>query len=200
MLEARSALDRHLQHGRFGAVSETPSLILSERPVGALVQIAGWRGSFERHAAPLMRRLGFHGIGDFATAQSAADAVAFRIAPERVLLDLASASTWDAIAPAIDQAATPTLDLSHARTVVRVEGRDAANLLARLLPIDFDDTVFGMGCFAQSGLHSAGVLVHRLSRPIPTYDIYIPSSYAVTVWGMIAESAVPFGYQVGASR
>jgi sarcosine oxidase subunit gamma len=196
MLEFRSALDGHLKPGRYGAAADPGKLILSERPLGVLMQVGGWRDSFESVASPLLQRLGFAGIGDFAMAQSAGEAIAFRTAPERILLNFPSPTAWEAVAAGIDQAATPTLDLSHARTVVRVSGPAAAGLLARLLPIDFDDAAFGPDRFVQSTLHSVGVLVHRAARPMPCFDIYIPSSYAVTVWDMITHNAVSFGYEV----
>jgi sarcosine oxidase subunit gamma len=196
MLEFRSALDGHIAPGRFGAATASEPLILSERPLGTLVQVSGWRDSFEGAAAPLLRRLGFAGVGNFASAQSVGEAVAFRVAPERILLNLASPAAWEAVVAGIDQAVTPTLDLSHARTVVRVGGPAAAGLLARLLPIDFDDSAFGPGRFVQSALHSVGVLAHRRTQSVPCFDVYIPSSYAVTVWEMITHNAASFGYEV----
>jgi sarcosine oxidase subunit gamma len=199
MLEVRPALNGHLRSGRFGAESADPPVTLSECPTGMLVQIAGWRDAFEATATPLMLRLGFAGIGDFASAQTAGEATAFRIAPERVLLRLPSPDAWRSVASSIDQAVTPTLDLSHARTIVRVSGPEAPNLLARLLPIDVDDEAFGPDRFAQSGLHSVAVLVHRRRHAGPRFDLYIPSSYAVSVWELIADTAAPFGYRVNAS-
>ncbi|MDQ2078774.1 hypothetical protein RA307_01150 [Xanthobacteraceae bacterium Astr-EGSB] len=196
MLEFRSALDGHLSPGHFGAAAEPGKLILSERPLGALVQVGGWRDSFESVAAPLLQRFGFAGTGGFAMAQTAGEAIAFRTAPERILLNFPSPAAWEAVAAGIDQAATPTLDLSHARTVVRVSGPAAAGLLARLLPIDFDDAAFGPDRFVQSTLHSVGVLVHRRARSAPCVDLYMPSSFAVTVWEMVTHNAASFGYQV----
>jgi sarcosine oxidase subunit gamma len=196
MLEFRSALDGHLTLGRFGAAAEPEKLILSERPVGVLMQVGGWRDSFASVAAPLLQRLGFAGIGDFAMAQKAGEVIAFRIAPERVLLNFPSPAAWEAVAAHIDQAVTPTLDLSHARTVVRVTGPSAAGLLARLVPIDFDDTAFGPDRFVQSTLHSVGILVHRRAQSAPCFDLYMPSSYAVTAWEMVTHNAASFGYEV----
>lgn len=200
MLEYRSALDGRLHPGRFGAQVEAVSLTLSERPLGTFVQLSGWRDSFESVATPVMQRLGFGSIGDFRTAQTAGDAVAFRVAPERILLNVPSPALWATVAPGIDRATTPTLDLSHARTVVRVGGSSATALMARLLPIDFDEVAFGPDHFVQSGLHSVAVLVHRRSRPGPCFDIYIPSSFAVSVWEVITDTAAPFGYRVGGTR
>ena len=196
MPELRSALTAHLKPGRFGAADG--QLILCERPVGALMQLSGWRDSFESAAGRLLARLGFDGIGGFDHAQASDKAVAFRTAPERVLLRLTSASDWAAIARDVDAALTPVLDLSHSRTLVRVAGAAAPDLMARLMPIDLDADVFTPGRFVQSGIHSTAVLAHRADEPggAPVFDLYMPRSFAASLWDFITETALPFGFRV----
>jgi heterotetrameric sarcosine oxidase gamma subunit len=199
MPELRSALAAALRPGRFGAGSGEPALALSERPLGTLIQLSGWRDTFEAAAGAVLQRLGFAGIGDFDRAQDTAAGVAFRIAPERVLMRLTSFDAWQAVAAGIDPALTPVLDLSHSRGLLAIAGGDASALLARLLPIDFDEAAFPPGHFVQSGIHSVAVLVHRPVVPgAAVFEIYLPRSYAASVCNLIAESAAPFGYRVDA--
>lgn len=201
MPELRSALTAELRPGRFGAGSDEPSLVLSEQPLGTLVQISGWRDSFAGAAGAVLQRLGFAGVGEFDRAQATTAGVAFRIAPERVLVRLASSASWQAVPDGIDPALTPVLDLSHARTVVAVAGADVPALLARLLPIDFDDRAFPPGHFVQSGIHGVAVLVYRpATSGAGGFEIYLPRSYAASIWDLIAESAAPFGYRVDGPR
>jgi len=199
MPEVRSALTSHLQPGRFGAAGESP-LVLSERPLGTLIQLSGWRDSFENAARPLLARLGLEGIGMFDRAQISEKALAFRIAPERLLLRLPSAAVWAEIDPGIGPAQTPFLDLSHSRTLIRIGGAHAAALLARLMPIDFDEQAFGAGRFVQSGIHTVAVLVHRAADAdgAPAFDIYLPRSFTASLWDFIAQTAMPLGYRVDA--
>jgi len=198
MPELRSALASVLRPGRFGAAADAPSLVLSEQPLGTLIQLSGWRDSFEDAAGSVLHRLGFPGPGGFAAAQGTAAGLAFRIAPERMLLRLASPVAWAAVAADIDPALTPVLDLSHSRCLLAIVGADAPALLARLLPIDFDDASFPPGHFVQSAIHSVAVLVHRPAAPGAAFAVYLPRSYAVAVWSVLAESAAPFGYRVAA--
>jgi sarcosine oxidase subunit gamma len=195
--ELRSALSVHIKPGRFGAAGE-PQLVLSERPLGALMQIAGWRNSFENAVRPLMAHLGLGGIGRFDHAQRSRNALAFRIAPERVLLRLPTGAGWAELESMLDPMQTPFLDLSHSRTLVRVAGTKAPDLLARLMPIDFDERVFGPGHFVQSGIHTVSVLVHRQDDEsgAPVFDIYMPRSFAVSLWAFITQTALPLGYHV----
>jgi sarcosine oxidase subunit gamma len=198
MPELRSALTGHLRLGRFGAAGEP--LILSERPLGTLIQLSGWPEGFEGAVRPLLARLGFQGCGSFDRAQLSDKALAFRISPERLLLRLKSAGDWAEVDSGIDQALTPVLDLSHSRTVIRVAGANAAALLARLLPIDFEEQAFGPGRFVQSGIHTVAVLVHRDADEagVRAYDIYVPRSFAASTWDLITRTAMPFGYRVDA--
>ena len=196
MPELRSALAAHIKPGRFGAAGG--QLVLSERPLGTLIQLSGWRDSFEDAARPLMARFGLDGGGAFDRAQASAKALAFRVAPERVLLRPASPDDWAAARGSIDPAQTPILDLSHSRTLLRVAGVAAADLMARLMPIDFDAQAFGPGRFVQSGIHSTAVLAHRADAAdgAPVFDIYMPRSFAASLWDFITQTAMPFGYRV----
>ena len=189
MAESRSALATHLHPGRHGAGSHAPELVLGEAPMGKLLQLSGWPDSFQRAGEAVMLSFGFAGIGAFGVVQEAGEALAFRCAPERVLLHLPP----DIAAPLVDPALTPLLDLSHSRTRITIAGGQASGLLVRVLPIDLDETVFPPGHFAQTGLHGAGVLLHRR---VDRFDIYVPRSYAVSVWRMLCVNAQGFGYLV----
>lgn len=105
---------------------------------------------------------------------------------------------WDAAAPGIDPALTPDLDLSHSRTVIRVARADAADLLARGLPIDLNDDVLGPDRLVQSSIHSIAVLVHRRAGQghAPVFEFHVPRSCAVAIWKFLTESAAPFDYRV----
>lgn len=198
MPDMRSALTGRLTPGPFGAAGGR--LAFSERPLGPLIQIAGWHDSFESAVRPLLARLGLDGAGSFDRAQISDKAAAFRIAPERVLLRPASAEECAAIMSDADPALTPVLDLSHSRMLLRISGAAAPDLMARLMPIDFDTQVFGVGRFVQSGIHTVPVLVHRAAdmAGAPVFDLYLPRSFAASLWDFIAQTALPLGYRVEA--
>jgi heterotetrameric sarcosine oxidase gamma subunit len=196
MPELRSALATEARAGRFGAGSGEPSVVVSERPLGTLIQLSGWRDNFGAAGGAVLQRFGFPGVGEFGRAQVAQDAVAFRIAPERVLVRFAS-STFSQKLEGVGVALTPVLDLGHSRTLVAIAGTGAPDLLARLLPIDFDEAGFPPGHFVVSAMHSVAVMVHRLADPPGSvFEVYLPRSLAAALWKVIAESAAPFGYQV----
>ena len=198
MPEFRSPLAACFLPGRYGAGTGDAPLTLGEMPLGALFQIAGWPQNFATKARTILGELGFVGIGDYATAQRAPGAIAFRIAPERILVRLFHPGAWGAVIAAADPVETPILDLGHSRTVMQIAGPAAKELLVRLLPLDLDEGVFTPNQFAQTGLHGVSVLLYRAddTPAALVYDLYVPYTWTRTVWDMLRECAAPFGYRV----
>ena len=112
--------------------------VLRERTAGGMFQVSGWPGSFEGSATPLLRALGFGGLGDFRTAQvsgtgdpgsgdseagpdgKGTGGVSFRIGPERVLVCLGEAEAFWRAAAGLDLSLSPVLDLTASRRIFRI--------------------------------------------------------------------------------
>lgn len=91
------------------------------------------------------------------------------------------------------------LDLSHSRTVMRVEGQRAGDLLARFMAIDFSDARFPDGAVAAARFdHIAALAVRCDAGQAPGFDVYVHRSYAVSAWVDLLESANQLGVTVGA--
>ncbi len=189
MLEPRSPITSSLA-ATSGALS---SLRLSERAPGALLQIAGW-ADFEAASAPALSELGFKGLGDYQEARTSGSAIAYRIAPDRLLLRHGEQEGLLTAARALDPETACCLDLSHARWVFGIEGATAASLLARLVPIDCDPAVFPTGRFAQTAIHHVGVLLDRRSEQ--QWELLIPVTWAQSLWDYLCEAAGPLGYRL----
>jgi sarcosine oxidase subunit gamma len=199
MLEIRSALTGCMVPGRYGIGA--PGITFAERPIGCLMQLAGWPSRFEQAALTIMQRLGFENLGDYQIAQGDATKAAFHIAPETVLLSFGSFGScggWEGAAVDVDQDHLVMLDLSHAKVRIAIDGSKAKDLLARVLPIDLHDEVFKEGHFAQTGFNSISVLLHRLQdrKKTPMYDLYVPYTLAASIWHTLTSNALPFGYEV----
>ncbi|MEM9605743.1 MAG: sarcosine oxidase subunit gamma family protein [Pseudomonadota bacterium] len=82
------------------------------------------------------------------------------------------------------------VDLSHARTQVRVSGEAAATLLMRHLPLNLNDAAFPVGAVASSAIHHVGVTVWRSERG---YELFAPRGFAASVWALLLETAAQFG-------
>jgi methylglutamate dehydrogenase subunit D len=87
--------------------------------------------------------------------------------------------------PAQIGAVTP---LSHSRTCMYIEGPEAAQVLAKGVPLDFHPDIFRVDHFALTGIHHTPVLIHRSAQH--RYEIYALRTYALTVWEWLTDAAV----------
>ncbi|MBT4905834.1 MAG: hypothetical protein HOM58_04935 [Rhodospirillaceae bacterium] len=202
MAEFRSSLASRLNPGNFGAITTHAPLILSERVLGHFFQIAGWPDDFDAKVAPVLSALGFSDSGRVGLVQEAGAHRLFRIAPERLLIHSEIPMAWNLASELADTGALALLDLSHARTVIRIEGPVARDLLARLVPLDFHEDNFPAGCFALTGINTIPVLLNRSAdrADMPGYDLFVPYSWAASLWDLICKASLPFGYQISNSR
>lgn len=152
-----------------GTLSDLARVTIDEIEIGHLTQLAGW-SNFEAAAANLLQSLGIALPADYRMPVRAGATTAWRVAPDRVLVhsaaELRLASSED----------IAVLDLSQARVCLSVTGLGAAGLLSRVVALDFSETAFPIGSFAQTGLHHVGVLIERTGRE--TFLVFIPTTWA----------------------
>ena len=118
----------------------------------------------------------------------------YRIAEDQYWLVTQDPAAAAALARAIAPQVATITALNHARIRLVIEGAAATALLARLVTIDLRPTAFPAGCFAQTGVHHAGVLLERSGAE--RYEMYVLRTYAVSTWEWIVDAAMPFGYDI----
>ena len=175
----RSALLGHLRAGNFPAGEQTPGVTLAERWPLAILQIDGLPGGpADRPAATRMP-----GVPPL-----------LQVGPQRWLvidrrdrLDSLSASLATGLEGFV------VTDLSQARTVLRIGGGKARDVLAKGCALDLHPGVFPVGsCTATSVVGLAAVLV--AVDDAPTYDLHVARTYGQYVWEWICEAAAEYGY------
>ena len=80
-------------------------------------------------------------------------------------------------------------DLSHARTVFRISGSSAAEVLAKGCPVDIEALDEGACCVSLLG--PVSVVIHCLEDG-DGYDVYGPRSYARSLWEWLHDAAAEF--------
>ena len=175
----RSALLGHLRAGNFPAGEQTPGVTLAERWPLAILQIDGLPGGpADRPAATRMPGV----------------APLLQVGPQRWLvidrrdrLESLSASLATGLEGFV------VTDLSQARTVLRIGGGKARDVLAKGCALDLHPGVFPVGsCTATSVVGLAAVLV--AVDDAPTYDLHVARTYGQYVWEWICEAAAEYGY------
>lgn len=198
MPDRRSALAAVYRTGRYGAGERDVGVVVRERIGRTLVQISGSPGAFGSVCRALEDRIGC-GIPQRCSAAASRDAISiFRVSPERLWV---AGPTNDGTLRDLDAATLSSgavvCEIGHSRTVVRVTGACAQELLNRGLPVDLDALVFPVDAVAQSVIHQMPVLVHRAALADGhCFDVYVTSDYAVSFWEWLTEAAQGFGCQV----
>jgi heterotetrameric sarcosine oxidase gamma subunit len=90
-------------------------------------------------------------------------------------------------------------DQSGGRTVLRMGGNRARDVLAKGLPIDLDPRAFPLGSAATSAISHIGVQLWQ-ADDTRSYDLAIFRSLSESFWRWLTASAAEFGYEVTPAR
>jgi methylglutamate dehydrogenase subunit D len=175
----RSALFGHLRAGNFPAGEEAPGVTLAERWPLAILQIDRLPG----------------GRADRSAGERMPGVRLLQVGPERWLV-VDHRDRLEGLAASLAGAADAgfvVTDLSQARTVLRIAGRQARDVLAKGCALDLHPGVFPVGsCAATSVAGLAAVLV--AVNGTPTYDLHVARTCGQYVWEWTCEAAAEYGY------
>jgi sarcosine oxidase subunit gamma len=204
VVERLSAVASAYRAGTFGAVETSgPGLVIAERRPLQIVQIAAQRGVEEVVRGAVVEALGVIAPAEPNTVTSGEGETLLWIGPRRWLVVAAEEGGRDlmqALRGALSPAEAAVTELGNGRTVWRLSGRNARDVLSKGTSIDLHKRAFPPGRCAQALLGHASALIHAVDAA-PTFDLYVARSFALTVWEWLTEAAAEYGYQVtGAVR
>lgn len=158
-----------------------------------LTHISSWIGGWPALAARLGPLLPVPELTG-QTAQQGADWIA-RTGPEELWLITAP----DSALPAQLQAAlTPdvghTLDLSHARCRLSMQGAGVVPTLQKLYALDFRGPAFGISEVRLTGSHHLPALLHRTASD--AFDLYLHTTYAHDQVDSVFDAALEWGAEL----
>ncbi|MEM7429786.1 MAG: sarcosine oxidase subunit gamma family protein [Pseudomonadota bacterium] len=195
MAEIRSALALVYEPGRKGAGSGDAAVSIKEITGRDIVQFAAWPDTVAAAAKKAAKTVGHALPDDTFIAASKAKTTVFRIAPEKFLIVCpVRAGMGAALSKAFKAEQAVVTELGHSRTILRVSGDAARDVLARGMPVDLDQGVFARGAFVQTGIHGVAVLCHRSGRD--QFDLIMPRNFAVNIYEWLEETAAQFGCTV----
>ena len=193
----RSALEGHYRIGRIGARGEgAPGVVLAQCRPRSMAQVNG-----APEPGVLAEALGAS-AADVAPNRAfdagAADAGAVRYAwngPGRWLAESAGRAPGELVRH-IEDALLPhgasATDLSHARTVLRVSGPAATDLLAKLCPIDVESMRTGDSAVTLAGPFNVQVV----KTGDEEFRLYVFRSFGLAMWEMLRDEAAEFGAEI----
>ena len=199
MLEAVSPLRGHSAARVVQRGADEPPVILAERDLVSLVQVAAWPDTAEQvtdTVASLLRCAPPQGP---AGSSGDAEGAILALAPGRLLAESRDPRLAQRLAEQIGPELGAVTDLSHARIAIRVSGTKAAWVLAKGLALDLHPAAFPPLKVAQSAIHEVGVIVRRLSPEKlggDSFDLYVYRGFALSFWEWLTAAAAETGYRV----
>ena len=188
----RSALQGHYRTGRFGARPEDPpGVVLAECHPRSVAQLNG-----APECGVLAEALGISEAD--VTLNRSFDAGAVRYAwngPGQWLAESAEhhpSELTRQVENALRTHGASTTDLSHARTVVRISGPAATDLLAKLCPIDVEVMRTGDSAVTLAGPFN----VQIVKTADEAFRLYVFRSFGLAMWEMLQDEAAEFGGEV----
>jgi sarcosine oxidase subunit gamma len=184
--------------GRFGKPDGEPGVLISERVGLGLATVAARKGQAPALKAAVAEAYGVALPESSAVAQG--PAVSFIGQGPGQWLAVSETLANEALARDLAQhiaGLASISDQSGGRTVLRVSGKRAREVLAKGLPIDLDPRAFPLGSAATSVISLMGVQLWQLDDT-RSYDIAIFRSLSQSFWRWLTASAAEFGYEVTA--
>ena len=182
MPEARSSLHDVIRPGRFGpARPDEHGLVIAEHRGRRIVQVTAWQETRD----PVYHRI--------RSLVSVADAI-LDIGGARFWIVSDDPDTMSRLGNAFGIREASVLDLSHSRTCIALEGPSVRRALAKGVPLDLHPAIFREGEAAQTVVDHVGILIRRTGTD--RFELFVPRSYAVSLWAWLTESAAEFGYEV----
>ena len=191
-----SALDDVVVHGRFGrSLPEGPGVALSLIHPCEVVSLIAARGKTRALAAAMKKDFGLD-LPDMGASASARGVSLHGTAPEQWLA-VAPASAAGTLAGRLDRklgSMAMVTDQSHGRTVMRIEGARARDVLAKGTAVDLRPTSFKPGMCAATQIGHVGVLIACTGTD--SFELSVLRSFAEGFWLGLCELALEWGYEV----
>ena len=182
-----SAVGAGFAPGHYGARTDHPGVFLSERSAGAVHTIFGQPRSGGVFDADDRVEAGrYHSQGH----------TRWMPVGPREWLVLGDAQTPEpAGAAAFLDGEARMFDLTHARTIVRLSGEHAADVLAKGCPLDLTAMEPGSGASSVLGPFSVVIM-----RDAAGYEVVFNRTYARSGWEWLVRSSLEFGVEIQAAQ
>lgn len=195
-LHALSALAGIAVPGRFGKPDGEPGVMIGELSGLGLATVASRQGQDAALKSAVLQAYGVQLPESSRVAQgSAVSFIGYGLGQR---LAVSESLAHEALAGDLSQrlaGLASISDQSGGRTVLRVSGPRARDVLAKGLPVDLDPRAFPLGSAAASVIGHMGVQLWQVDDT-RTYDIAVFRSLSQSFWRWLTASAAEFGYEV----
>jgi heterotetrameric sarcosine oxidase gamma subunit len=196
MLTQISALDDMIVPGRFGrSLPQGPGVALTLVHPCEVATLIAAEGKSRALSAAVRKDFGLDlpGMGGSATARG----VSLHGSTPEQWLAVAPGAAAGSLAARLDRklgALAMVTDQSHGRTVMRIEGPRARDVLAKGTAVDLRPTSFKPGMCAATQIGHVGVMI-ACTGP-DSFELSVLRSFAEGFWLGVCELALEWGYEI----
>ena len=186
--------------GRYDKDEGEPSVVITELTGLGLATVACRKGQASALSAAVRKAYGVDLPASSRVAQGAT--ISFIGYGPGQWLAVSEALANEALASELAaklQGLASVSDQSGGRTVLRVSGNRARDVLAKGLPLDLDPRAFPLGSAATSAISHIGVQLWQ-ADDMRSYDLAVFRSLSESFWRWLTASAAEFGYEVTPAR
>lgn len=119
---------------------------------------------------------------------------AFGVAPGKFLVSDDRDDLASIFAEAMEPDTGTVTDLSHGRTVIRIEGPEVEWIMAKFFALDFSLPAFPVGAGRSTAHHDIFAQIQRTAAE--QFDIYVFRSFARSFWTALCRGCEEVGYEV----
>ena len=188
---AESPLAGHYEPGEHGNLDFGAQLTLNERFPLAIADVCAWPGADTTTANAIRRATGLaltvtkDAVGE--TSQ------AFQHAPGRWTVIATDPAQPETLTKAVGDTGT-VVDLSHGRTVLRIDGDQSRRVLSKLFALDFKSETFPLEKGLATKHHEIFAQIQRVDDN--AFDVVVFRSYARAFWHALRRASEEVGYVV----
>jgi sarcosine oxidase subunit gamma len=153
----------------------------------SLVQVAGWHDSAAAIEKDIARVCGFPPPAEVGGVGAAGAISVIRIGPSRIWVVDEVGKVSAHMADAVDHAQGCVTPLGEGRRRFRLSGERVPDVLRSLVALDLASPSFAPGRAALTMMHRVPVLLHRVAST--TFDLYVPTTFSVSLEEWISETA-----------
>ena len=194
-LETRSALAGLVKPGRRGVPDSENPVKITERRL-AVVQVQARKGQEAAAKAAIANTFGLE-LPDAGRSSVTIDHAAVWVQPSTWLVG-GTFTEPGALARRIAEATAGTAavtDQTFGKSVLRLSGTHARSVLSKGCRIDLHPREFGAGRSAVTPLGHISCVIVQIDDT-PTYDLIVPSTFAVAAVEWLEMAAAEFGYEM----
>ena len=190
----RTALSDHPKANlRTAGTGGLPGVVIEEQRPTAIAQVNG--AGDETAFAAALSYLAPESAPEARRACTASGATLLWNGPGQWLAVSATSPAADFIRglrQALETSGATVTDLSHSRTVLRIAGPKARDVLLKGCPLDIE--LMRPNDCASSLLGHLNVLIHCLGDQ--TFDVYVFRSFGLAMWEWLVDAALEFGVEM----